>query len=572
MAKCITDVMSERTNASVQAQDTTLLNSFTEAIDKASMSIYDMSNKLNQTNCTKIVFDWCKDKMGINVYAASAMLANIQKSVSSFNTFDLMLDIPDLNFNDRFCKLLSTWIAWIQGIIDIATKAAFVVFAKIDAAVAKLEASMNAFTDAVLDCILDILDSLKANINLSADISVGASIDIKWPQLENVMYDCPCFCKAVAHMTGCTEDDEGNDISENPEMVLACLKSKLPGLSFSFGGAVSISGSMTDLVYDSLMKLYTSIKKAIKFTFDMIMKPLRALIKAYADLLTQKFDVTAFIKALGNMECFFVYTIEYKNNKQFYGMSIIDMINTFKGWTRCFNNFCPSLARDIAQKIKEINESLRLDDKFWKGALMSDLYTMCIATKLGYESFTDTELRAIYQDNPKNQFDSILSVLEATNVNDACKQHKRKKKVNKIAERTPVQEAIMFRTGPDRENEVNTGDKKITENEEKLCIRMSKNLIEQTVSPYFTEKFYQLLRLLADYEMTDDTVAELTKILDASSKKKYPVNFNATFKPFKSGSSARQPLDIYPSDVEVTYSLTNDYNEAEIAKILGEYA
>lgn len=567
MAKCITDVISPRQETSATQSDSSIVSSFTEAVEKAANSINNVSSKLEATNCTKVVFDWCRDTMGINAYAAVGMMSNLNWGFKQYNNFNFPVGIEGaLTLSKSLCQTIGTWIAWIQATIDIATKAAFVLFAKIDAARLQLENALLRFNAAVFKCITDLLSDIKMS-------GVGASVtlDFKWEELLQIMIDCPCFCRAIACVTGCNKDADGNDISRNPEMVIECLQNKFPlslGVGVGIGGG--IAGSLNDLLYDFLMKLYMSIKAAIEMTFEMLMKPLRALIKAYADLLTQKFDVSGFIKMVGNFECFFIYTLEYKNNREFYGMSVIDMINTFKSWTVCFSHLCPGLMHDIEAKIKEINESLRLNDVFWQGAFEADLYDLCIAAKLGYKSFSDYEFREIYRDNPKTQFDSLLSQLEASAITRVCKNHKKTSAANTPTSK--VEEAIMFRTAPDRENEVNVGEKPITKSEQKKCISISHNLVDKTVSPYFTEKYYQLLRMLADYEINEDTVDELTKILDNCSKKVYPVNMSKPFTPFPSNQSARAAIEVYPADIEVTYELVDDYDEQKVKDILGPYA
>lgn len=568
MAKCITDVISPRQETSATQSDSSIVSSFTEAVEKAANSINNVSSKLEATNCTKVVFDWCRETMGINAYAAVGMMSNLNWGFKQYNSFNFPVSIDGaLTLSKSLCQTISTWVAWIQATIDIATKAAFVLFVKIDAARLQLETALLRFNAAVFNCITDLLSDIKMSANLDVGVGARVTLDFNWDELLQIMIDCPCFCRAIACVTGCNKDADGNDISRNPEMVIECLQNKFPlslGVGVGIGGG--IAGSLNDLLYDFLMKLYQSIKAAIEMTFEMLMKPLRALIKAYADLLTQKFDVSGFIKMTGNFECFFIYTLEYKNNREFYGMSVIDMINTFKSWTVCFSHLCPGLMNDIEAKIKEINETLRLNDVFWQGAFEADLYDICIATKLGYKSFSDYEFREIYRDNPKTQFDSLLVQLEASAITRVCKNHNRTSAANTPTSK--VDEAIMFRTAPDRENEVNVGENPITQSEQKKCISISHNLVDKTVSPYFTEKFYQLLRMLADYEINESTVDELTQILDNCSKKVYPVNMSKPFTPFPSNQSAREAIEVYPADIEVTYELVDDYDEAAINKIL----
>lgn len=568
MAKCITDVISPRQETSATQSDSSIVSSFTEAVEKAANSINNVSSKLEATNCTKVVFDWCRETMGINAYAAVGMMSNLNWGFKQYNSFNFPVDIEGaLTLSKSLCQTIGTWVAWIQATIDIATKAAFVLFAKIDAARLQLETALLRFNAAVFNCITDLLSDIKMSANLDVGVGARVTLDFNWDELLQIMIDCPCFCRAIACVTGCNKDADGNDISRNPEIVIECLQHKFPlSLGVGVGIGLGIAGSLNDLLYDFLMKLYQSIKAAIEMTFEMLMKPLRALIKAYADLLTQKFDVSGFIKMVGNFECFFIYTLEYKNNREFYGMSVIDMINTFKSWTVCFSHLCPGLMKDIEAKIKEINETLRLNDVFWQSAFEADLYDLCIAAKLGYKSFSDYDFREIYRDNPKTQFDSLLSQLEASAITRVCKNHKRTSAANTPTRK--VDEAIMFRTAPDRENEVNVGEKPITKSEQKKCISISHNLVDKTVSPYFTEKYYQLLRMLADYEINESTVDELTQILDNCSKKVYPVNMSKPFTPFPSNQSARATIEVYPADIEVTYELVDDYDEEAINKIL----
>ena len=571
MAKCITDVISPRQGNSSTDGDDAILSSFTEAVNKAANSVYDASSKLEATNCTKIVFDWCKDTMGINAYTAVDALSKMKFGIKQFNSYNYPVNLSKIKLSDNFCQMLSTWIAWIQESIDISTKAAFALFIKIDAARMRLETATLNFNTAILKCLSDILSDLKISAGIGVDVGVSASLSFDWDELYLIMVDCPCFCRAISCVTGCNTDSSGNDTSRDPDYVISCLKSKFSiGTELNLG--IGLTGSMNDLLFDFLYKLYMAIQTAIEMTFELLMQPLRALIKAFADLLTQKFDVSLFIKTLGNFECFFNYSLEYKHNKEFYGMSIIDMINTFKGWTQCFTHLCPSLAKDVEAKLKDINESLRLNDSFWTGALEADLYSICIATKLGYASFSSYEMREIYRDNPKSKFDSLLSELKATGIKNLCTEYKRKNAYKRVSQRSATEDAILFRTAPDRENEVNVGEIPISSSEEKKCVTMAKNLIDKTVSPYFTEKFYQLLRLLSDYAMDSDTVNDLTKILDNSSKKTYPAGFSKKFTPFPGNITGREELSVYPDDTEVSYELTDDYDAAEIEEILGAYA
>ena len=156
MAKCITDVISPRQETSATQSDSIIVGSFNEAVEKVANSINDVSSKLEATNCTKVVFDWCRDTMGINAYAAVGMMSNLNWGFKQYNMFNFPVNLEGaLSLSKSLCQTIGTWIAWIQATIDIATKAAFVLFAKIDAARVQLEAALLRFNAAVFKCITD---------------------------------------------------------------------------------------------------------------------------------------------------------------------------------------------------------------------------------------------------------------------------------------------------------------------------------------------------------------------------------------------------------------------------------
>ena len=229
MAKCITDVISPRQETSATQSDSTIVSSFTEAVEKAANSINNVSSKLEATNCTKVVFDWCRDTMGIDAYAAVGMMSNLNFSFKQYNNFNFPVSIDGaLTLSKSLCQTIGTWIAWIQATIDIATKAAFVLFAKIDAARLKLEEALLRFNAAVFKCITDLLSDIKMSASLDVGVGASVSLDFKWEELLQIMIDCPCFCRAIACVTSCNKDADGNDISRNPEMVIECLQNKFP--------------------------------------------------------------------------------------------------------------------------------------------------------------------------------------------------------------------------------------------------------------------------------------------------------------------------------------------------------
>ena len=73
-----------------------------------------------------------------------------------------------------------------------------------------------------------------------------------------------------------------------------------------------------------------------------------------------------------------MYTTEYDGDRQYYGMSILDMITTLKRMIPCLEYGCPGLSDKIRNKVKKLNADLRLTDAFWNRAFEADLYMCCI--------------------------------------------------------------------------------------------------------------------------------------------------------------------------------------------------
>lgn len=569
MAQCITAVLGTKANTTFSPKNVLLNASYAEALGKSIvMDIGDGDMK----TCSERLYDWCNETIGFNVYTATAALSplTLQKTID-LGPHDYKLPLPGLPLPDKLCKILTGWMVFLQANIEVISKMAFALFDKIDKARIALEAFIKGAVDGVFECLENILLDIKerlSRIGVDADFGITGSASLDLEPLYPIMVDCPCICQAFAHMLNCHKDSEGNDISNNPDAVFACMQDKFSiGADINFG----FDANLGDLICANLDGLYNMIMGAIDFAFELLMKPFRALIKAYADLLTKKFDVTAFLNTLGNLKCLFEYSVERKAGIDFYGMSIIDMINTLKGWTTCFRHLCPSITADIEAKIKEINENLRLNDSFWGGILEADLYDLCIAAKLGYKRMSEGELKKIYSNNPKNTFGNFKSRMDSCGLKEAVSSYKKRNKHRKH-QRSALEEAITFRTAPDYEDGVNVGEMPIAKIDEKECVTIAKSLTSKATSPYFIEKFYQLLRMLGQYAMDDETVGSLQEILDDCSGKKFPTNMNKEHTSFSQNVSERLPLDEYPKDKEVTYFVNNDYNESEINRILGAYA
>lgn len=530
----------------------------------------DTVDTINGVDCSDEVYKF----LAANVPGFSTAMGWMNKVVDGVHGIlsgtTISTAVSGADFTKSVCDALVMFYGTVNGYIEVFTKGAFVFFKKIDALRLRLENALLNLTDAIKFCILDVLNDLLAKIKAV----VKLSLTVDWDALLKLMIDCPCLTKVVATLTNCTRDADGNDISNDAYAVIECIKSYL-----DFLNPIDICVGL-EALYESYVRKYVEIVFGyigswIVYVFKMIIKPFRYAIKKYAEMLMFKMDVTAFIEMVGPFECFFVYTDEYKSGNKYKGMSIIDMINTFRRWIPCFEHACPSFSEKVKNRSKEIYMDLRLDDKYWRNAFEIDLYTTCIGAKLGGSNARETTLRSLYNESPwdlimtwyrhnsnKNKGDAETnpvpdSELMATEADIAEYQasHGGKNPPN-----TPndFSQSVKFTDAPETENEVNVGNIEISESILNYCIMIIRNLGISDDS-YYTEKLYQFIRLMNVYKTSPEYVDAATESLlhtdhlRGTFGRGTPTTLTAT--------GIRPPLDIDDTDRLATYRIDNDYDE-----------
>ena len=241
-------------------------------------------------------------------------------------------------------------------------------------------------------------------------------------------------------------------------------------------------------------------------------------------------------------------------------MSIIDMINTIKGWITCFKSICPSFTEEMKLKIKEINENLRLDDYYWRRAFEIDLYTMCIANKVNSATSRDTVMRDLYTDSDSGTkpFDSI---------NDSISNMTTAESTTNNSDKTlnALDQSILFSSSQETENDVNVGTYSITKYEEQILLNVAKCLTNGK-DDYFTEKLYQLIRFTNFYAIDTDTYVELKNCLDSLDSMN--VDFNShPVRLFSNNDNRSEIVNMVENDKE-NYFVESEYNDTIVNKFL----
>ena len=338
-----------------------------------------------------------------------------------------------------------------------------------------------------------------------------------------------------------------------------------------------------DKMYRNYLKKYVDmafgyLESWIVYVYNKLIKPLRCLIKKYAEMLRYKIDVTGFIKSLGNFACFLIYTEEYKKGKKYYGMSVIDMINSFRQWINCFKHACPNFSEKVKSRSREIYKDLRLDDKYWRSAYAIDIYMMCINADLEGLSPRDSTLRAMYPESPidlimswikKSKKDREVADEEAAFQSTAALEDEIEKyKAEHNGELPPnapdpVSTIVALDGNTDTENEVNSGDEPMDVNAENAVIAMMENM-HAAGEPFYVEKFYQLIRLMNVYATSPKFLEKANELLATMETVDTSYRDTGDYMPITGG---RKDLEIDETEIVASYTVDDDYDAARVARL-----
>ena len=568
-----------------------LVNSFTGGVEMAASAVDAVSSSINRLDCSSKLYNYIMDKLPFSIrFAMMVVFSGVSKAqdaineVTSGNIMDDVVRKPE--FIKKICAFVEKWGGTIDGWIDVIVKSAFALFNKIDAARERLETATLDFTEAVRLCIIDVIDGMTERV----EAGIQYSLAWDWESLAGYMLKCPCLTKVIANLTGCTKDEDGNSTLDRPMAVIACIQKQ-----YSFIGAKNIKYGLDSMVSkyikDYINGIVGLIEAWVVYVFNLVIKPFRWLMKKYVQLLTTKMDVTAFIDKVGPFECLMVYTKEYKGDTSYYGMSALDMINTYRGWIGCLEVICPSLSEKIKTRTKELYKDLRLEDKYWRRAMEADIYTCCLASELKAPTARESVLRQLYQENPwdwlmsmfrktKNKDDNTSEAAEEAEQYDAERPYTYSDfHEDETAEPSPLKAAITFTYASDTENEVLVGPRKISKFEETSLKSIVGSMSSQKDDSYYIEHMYQLVRFSNNYATSNDYVNYVTEKLDEIeavtgdySSRPTGLNQSAIREPYYANDPTGYPTadgTVKTPAIVATYEVKSDYSKARSEKLMG---
>lgn len=550
---------------------------FLDSVIRAADSIDAAATGLYQYDCSTHLLEW----MYSVCPALKTVGSTIDNVINKLNSISTGVAIGDLVQNNsvtqKICDVVANLFGMVNAWLEMIAKAAFALFDKIDSARLRMQGALKALTDAVLQCILDVYDMIESFLTGALKLS----LNLDWEAFEFFLMDCPCICRFVAWVTGCDEDDDGNNISDQPDKVIYCIRDKfwfLDGLNLATG----LAAIMDDYIKQYIILLFDAISLAIDSLFELFIKPFRGLIKSYANLLRKKWDVSFMLSPLraSHLDCLLIYTKENDNGKTVYKMSILDMMESMKMWVNCLEYPCPALSARIKNRVKKFNEDMRLTGEYWDRAFEADIYVCCMRAD-NSSGFSLKELGKMWEDlydrlstcnsRAKNHV-SVAKVtygLVGTGAIDWDSGKMRQAQEGKpTTPENPVKMAAEFSDTPDRENDINVGSYPLSTQEDELIRNIGLSISDGCdEDPYFVEKWYQYLRFAGFYELSNQTVDALRDSRDKSGEMK--ADFNGGSETNFPAVTRRDPVDMDTEERGPNYWVDSDYDEDRINAIEG---
>lgn len=553
---------------------------FLDAVIAAAGKVGNTADALYNYDCSTHLLEW--------MYRVCPSLKTVGNGVDSIvnrlNGITSGISVGEMVQNNSVTQSMCSAVVTVFGMVDawleMLSRSAFALFDKIDMARESMQAALQSLNDSVLRCILDVYDMIEKYLTGMLKLS----LNFEWGAFEEFLENCPCVCRFVAFVTGCDKDSDGNNISDQPDLVLHCIRDKfwfIDGLNLATG----LTAILDDYIKNYIVLMFDAISLAIDSMFMLFIKPFRMLIKSYATFLRKKWDVTFMVEPLRrtHLDCLLIYTKEVKDGKTVYTMSILDMMESMKMWVNCLEYPCRALAERIKNRVKKFNEDMRLTGDFWRRAYEVDIYQCCMRADAAMASdMSPKEMQSLWDDlldrlrtcnsRAKNRvaFAKVTYGLDGTG---AVTWHTKEMRTGASGDAAiemrhdPVLMAAQFSDSPDRENDINVGQLPLTQREDELIraigLSVSAGCDEDT---YFVEKWYQYLRFAGQYAISENTVDELRNARDNVGKMggNYGGGNTTNFPTTK----ARIPSRTVPEDRQSNYWVDSDFDGERVAKIM----
>jgi len=572
MAKCINQIinrdvkvrgpvpLSSKVAGSSKVDDENFFISFKDSIARS-------AKRLRNVDCSEVVLDFFSGGNSESVKTGYDWVSdnvNLQTAMEQFGGLADKLS-PSVGFDANklttiFCVTITNIFRSLTFFIENALKVALGLFKIIDKYLNQLENAIQDFIDVVRDCIVSVMVDAKLALNKLVNNILDFDI------VSDLMTACPCVAEIFASIFSCT-DDNGTALTD-PDEILECMVDKYALDPSELLGPVN--EFIDDTLIANIQRGYNILQESVSFMMELLITPLRELMKAYCFLLTEKINVTYIIKTLGPSKCLLVYTTEVDESGRTYeGMSILDMIETLKLWTGCFEFICAPFIDDTKLTIKKLREDFRLDAKYWNNVFALDIYTSCVMINITGQTTRPTAVREVYaagNGKGKEVFTGITDTFKDLGKID----------IESNANNNPIGEvysSIKFKGGPENEETPiiqGTVDFKSGVEDKILAVTRT---IGATIGeePYY-ERFMNLLTWDAKYRKSQVHIDLITSTVDNFRASTTPVNDTRQVTNAIDDSNESQVISGPPTVVTAlhlpSYSIPDDFNEESQVNIL----
>lgn len=352
--------------------DIQISKTFLDAIRNATTHVADI-------NCADNIINNTIHSVG-DYFDNNFKIKNIVRNVGNIGDFSIV----DNKITSFICHSINTYYTALLAFIEPILKLLLLLIRKIEKLRTKVQKALLDFSKQLRDCFIRII--LDAEFGLGKIVRKAVDFD----GLLALMKQCPCIMELIQEkFTKCKN-------LTTPGAVITCLQNEY---LFNPNQILDQMNQWTkNNILDNINDGFNAMDEAIKSIISSILVPFRKLVKEYCRQLNKKYNVDFLLSKDPSIRCLFVYTKEFdKSGKEYFGMSVIDMLNTMKKWNICIDFVCSTLHDDIKRKIQELNEKLKLDFKYWNDEITLDIYFACIAP---HDQFVrPTVIREIYSHN-----------------------------------------------------------------------------------------------------------------------------------------------------------------------------
>lgn len=528
-------------------------------------SINNITNTINNTNCSEKLKNFAKSKLSLNiagvkvdpttVYDWAYDQVNLQTQLN--NVVSYANKVTNGGVSD-LAKLICIWAQntalFFETLLQAGLAPVLKVFQKLQEYKEKLEKAMIDFTNSISRCLITVINDIRNATNKFIDHATDFSV------LVEMMDACTCIKGIVKSISGCYTDDNGKPLNTSQQIV-DCIQQKI-GLNPK-QWIESINNFVDNTVLGGINSVNQGITESIKIIMDLLYTPMRALARMYCNLIETKINVNYLVKKAGDMRCLLVYTTETRSNgTTYFGMNIYDILATMKLWVQCLSPVCKSFTEDIARGIKNWRDEYKLNTKYWNDVFTVDIYSACSKFREEDRRAKETTLRQIYyqgEKTSKKNFFTVIDFMQWAGILKGADNNASQKTYNGTAN------AVNFNQFPIPNIPYNAAGTYVFYNGvEPLVESMVNGLQSVTSLDYYFQK-YQSLVVWTGRFVKSQTLINTLQSVDTNSNVRNPNVFNVIP---NSNKDTFVTEDIpEPTFTVPSYKLVNDYQESVVQNI-----